>query len=349
MQICLCGMPGLFLFDVKDCLVELFREVLGVEVSVVILNDAASTVAHFAGNTAEHEILFSALPSPQLKNEIQNRNLPLVIALENAIDCINLEMSRGHKDYIQLLQLLTASMSGLLELEHSSASLILECPKTVTELQSSLDLLGSWFARVCLKPLPSTVTHTLLSGGSFREIAKKADQSDLLFGDDLSFAQSICSAFEGAIRGHEFSELFWPARFFFNGVTHTRPSNRKCELMGPARVLYFGPYFHIPEGHWHGIITLGFDELVPDVRLKIDVYSDVILYECIVPVRTNGVFTLPVLFNHRHFEKALEVRIFLENGEIKGNLWFGGVTLTRHGPPIANEDGTDELSTDTML
>lgn len=126
------------------------------------------------------------------------------------------------------------------------------------------------------------------------------------------------------------AEFFWPARLLLSGVAPYPSVEGKIELLGPARVLTFGPYMHLPVGSWHA--EYRFETWENDVGnvFSFDVYADgEIKFSDRIALTEGGMFAVKCEFDIANADSPVEFRCFLDEGTIGGYFLPLGVHLVR--------------------
>lgn len=126
-----------------------------------------------------------------------------------------------------------------------------------------------------------------------------------------------------------FEQAKWGPKLFlsFDGERHALP--RTLSMVGPARIVVFGPYIYLPVGEWHGALRFGFWNNFGQVAFRLDVFSDQIEFEtdAILPALGAGEFCF--VFRAGWPLKMIQVRMSQLRGGIDGDLEVKDVWLKR--------------------
>lgn len=139
---------------------------------------------------------------------------------------------------------------------------------------------------------------------------------------------ALASGYDGPGR----TAIEWPAAMLLGAVPPYEPVTGALDLTGPARVLTFGPYLHLPAGRWSATYrfetwgneatnALGFD-VVADGEVKFSTQG---------VIDVSGQFGVECAFTVSDALRPVEFRCFLVEGAIGGFLRPGGVSLRRIG------------------
>ena len=98
------------------------------------------------------------------------------------------------------------------------------------------------------------------------------------------------------------------------------PAAPIVDVAGPARPLYFGPFFHFPAGAWRVELELWFSDDVRDASFAAELFTGVLLSRARMRPGRGGWFraVFPVQIDHP--EIPIELRIWVERGAIEGRL-----------------------------
>ena len=98
------------------------------------------------------------------------------------------------------------------------------------------------------------------------------------------------------------------------------PAPAVHDLVGPARLLYFGPYFHFLPGDWQVELDLFFSDDVHQTVFAAEVCTDAVLAKVQMRPGKGGLFrtSFPVRFSQP--EARMEVRVWVNRGAIEGRM-----------------------------
>jgi hypothetical protein len=99
------------------------------------------------------------------------------------------------------------------------------------------------------------------------------------------------------------------------------------EVVGRARILYYGPYFHFPPGRWRADVQFIVSGNMHDKKLAVDVYSGVGLARQEFKPAQGGLLQASLPFLVAAPQERIEVRVELLEGAIEGYLGLKQVLL----------------------
>ena len=102
----------------------------------------------------------------------------------------------------------------------------------------------------------------------------------------------------------------------------TRPDGRPwtdpINLMGPARAVLYGPYFHLPVGEWTARVEFEIDGAVSGIEAVTDVRINEVVTEKTFAMPAKGIFAYELSFHVSDPHHAVEIRIFIKKSAIEG-------------------------------
>ena len=124
--------------------------------------------------------------------------------------------------------------------------------------------------------------------------------------------------------------LRWPSSTFHLTDKEATPAIDYIDLMGPAKLLVFGPYFGLPRGRWIAVPGVSVADNLSGNKITIDISTNLgteILAKVQAKLPAEGDYWGEIQFEVPYSHLPIEVRLFLDQGAIEGKLRFNGVTL----------------------
>ncbi len=162
-------------------------------------------------------------------------------------------------------------------------------------------------------------------------------------GDVVELMETVYGPLRSLLVHQPVRDLQWPVQLFFSQTPQRTISGVTADplsLLGPARYLYFGPYYCLPSGWWNLKVVFEVRENLSFNKVEIDVCQagDSLSYGLFdIPVR--GRFEIDTEIEIRLPEVPLEFRIFLKEGAIEGLLELKRVTWSMSEQPPNEQDG----------
>ncbi len=139
------------------------------------------------------------------------------------------------------------------------------------------------------------------------------------------------------VAGERLERLEWPPFSLLRPDFPDRLTVGSIDLTGPARFIFYGPYFALPRGCWRADLALEVSNCLSDNQIAIDVVSGGVLAAIKANLPPQGVFGCAIQFEIRTPTNPVEIRLQLLTGAIEGLLMLRSIHLTL----IASLDGDD--------
>jgi hypothetical protein len=332
-RLALCGPASPYFTWLQKVLTHLPKAFGHISYDVKYLHDAESTEAYFATSSADVSLLVSHYPFPVFVKYLEKEKIPTVICLSDPIDSIEAQMSGlgatpdnlSFEKVLVSTRVITQTLALLGQFVPSTGCAMVVAEEKNFGARDVLSLLCRELG--CFGTLPVGQMMKKIDPSLLR-FMPPAHQHSLLSAQDIDLVHNCCNGLVDFLLSADRASVFWPTRCFFNGDTFTSPAHRQVEMVGPARCIYYGPYFHLPIGTWSGHLTVGFTDLIDSTRIHVEVFCDEVIAEFYSEGTNDGVFNLPINFAVLKPQDAIQIRIFLDNGEIEGVFWFSGVALS---------------------
>jgi hypothetical protein len=121
--------------------------------------------------------------------------------------------------------------------------------------------------------------------------------------------------------------IVWPLACFYAGDYLSEQAAPFIEVVGKARIIYYGPYFYLPRGRWRADVQLIVSANMRDKKLAVDVYADGALARHEFKPSQGGLLQVSLQFSVEQADQRIEVRIELLEGTIEGHLGLIQVRL----------------------
>jgi hypothetical protein len=158
---------------------------------------------------------------------------------------------------------------------------------------------------------------------SLAEESQVDDSENLAIGNCLRLIERYAD-----VAGHQpLGDLDWPLELFTR--TDHLPWRTPFDLTGPARMLLYGPYLHLPIGNWVARVEFEIDRAVSGVEAGADVRVGEHVFEKNFQMPPKGIFAYNIDFVVFDPNQSIEVRIFMKRGAIEGALFLRSVSVCR--------------------
>jgi hypothetical protein len=143
----------------------------------------------------------------------------------------------------------------------------------------------------------------------------------------------LASQYGPIAAGERLERLEWPPFALLRPDFPDRLTVGSIDLTGPARFIYYGPYFALPLGCWRADLVLEVSNCLSDNQIAIDVVSGGVLAAIKAKLPPEGVFGCAIPFEIRTPANPVEIRVQLLTGAIEGLLMLRSVHLTLIASP----------------
>jgi hypothetical protein len=148
-----------------------------------------------------------------------------------------------------------------------------------------------------------------------------------LVGQALALLRQTVTPLANFVIGSARGPIVLPLTCFYSGDFPNEVASSFIEVVGPARVFYYGPYFHLPRGRWRADVQLIVSGNMHDKRLAVDVVAGIELARHEFKPAQGGLLQASLPFVIERVEERLEVRTWLLEGAIEGYLGLKQVLL----------------------
>ena len=146
---------------------------------------------------------------------------------------------------------------------------------------------------------------------------------------EKSLINSFAANYSPFFRGDDSDAVDWPLELFYlNAKGET--GDRFVNLMGGARVIFFGPYLHLPFGAWRAIVQFEVVDNTSGNEFEADVWAvstSTYLARKQAALPDHGHFKFTLDFINIDPNAVLEIRVRLLKGAIEGRFAVRQVTL----------------------
>jgi hypothetical protein len=114
--------------------------------------------------------------------------------------------------------------------------------------------------------------------------------------------------------------VVWPTEVFFSGDHLDHQAPKVADVTGPARVIYYGPYFHLPPAKYRVEAILAFSKHIEDVPFSLEIHGSYCLARVRIDPRAEGAYRGEFNLTHRVATDTLEIRLRIDQGAIEGQV-----------------------------
>jgi hypothetical protein len=171
----------------------------------------------------------------------------------------------------------------------------------------------------------SDVAEEICQGIGFEEVSLSAklrqDARDLPEPSDESrdvIAQVLGGLFQHL--GHPTpGDITWPRQCFLSGDKPNSAVPVAIDVTGRARIIFYGPYLHLPRGRWTVRVLIGFSRDIRGMPFSVEAYSTELLGKARILAERGGIFEFEFEAVVTAPHEPVEIRIMNEQGAIEGH------------------------------
>ena len=259
----------------------------------------------------------SQFPSRQLRSAVLERALPVILFTTSAAEAVSYQLAHHQGSILEAVRTIGASTTLISDCRGRGRTLILDESDALgaeelvlmLALHLEISLSASVLAAVLslLGPPPPLQTDT-------RALTERED----------GIVTPVLESAVAHLREPKAPlSSVWPHRVFFSGDRPDEEAPLVMDATGGSRVLYYGPYLHLPEGRWRAKLTLGFTKEAIGLPLKIAAYGPGLLGEARLRPSQDGIFAAEFSFQVSEPEHPVEFHIRTEEGAIEAGSPLG--------------------------
>jgi hypothetical protein len=364
------GLPGTMFSWGTAALEIIVRDVFG-DCSAVRVETLPQLQDAWRNRTGKAMIVTSQYPDRELCDFLMRSQAPYLVFSEDVMDSMHwLSQSTGTTD-ISIVRAMSASIACIAQMRRHSTMVSVQrqimgpvqihrilghiCRTLGIKLTKEgiircLEKLGADFSG----PLPD-----LSRIPDFEQSAEKFDPfyrrpgagHDSLPQDIRAIALDVLKPRNGAIMRMPVTQMIWPLRTFLLADRQGENAAGEIELVGRARCVIYGPYFHLPPGEWTARFSLRIDKEIYGQIFTIEVHNSELLSKIRIRPSKTGTFLAQARFLVERAKEPIEIRLFTESGAIEGTIDHWSVELVAEqetkpdkqlpGPAQTGENLTD--------
>ena len=126
--------------------------------------------------------------------------------------------------------------------------------------------------------------------------------------------------------------LEWPVYALMRPEYPDRLTTDSIDLTGPARFLFYGPYFALPASHWRAEIEFDLADCHSENVVGIDIFAEKVLSAVRTRLPPSGSYGCDLWFQIDDPSRPVELRMRLLTGAIEGEISLRRIRLTREAP-----------------
>jgi hypothetical protein len=293
-----------------------------------------------ATRAGSRKLCWAQFPSPDLVEIIKAARQPVVAFLDEPVDSVRFLKETSGCSFLEALRAQTAAAVVCPALLDNPSVLFVNRCKSGTTGGIGAKILEHLRIGIPVEATPSFMDQFVGEAGAAAWPLERA-LSRRVAGYLVPGTDSSITSEEAAVIGQvltpmtlmairrEVEPICWPSSVFLAG---DRPNERAplvAEVIGAARIIFYGPYFHLPAGRWQVRIVFGFSRDIFGTPFSIQVQGSSLVAKAVVKPEREGIFRGSFLMVHTRPHEPLELQISNTEGAIEGRIGLARVEFTR--------------------
>jgi len=273
----------------------------------------------------------SQYPSPSLGRLVRSERLPVVAFIDDPVDAVRYMREMLSCNFIEAIRAQTAAATVYTQLRDNRSVALFDrssagsagviAARLLEQLRLGLDTTAE-------KRLPEKFSFPLEAALS-RHVAGYAPLGRIgsLSAEEAAIVEQVLRPMLSMASSQNIDPICWPSSVFLFGDQPDKHAPPKADLTGPARVIFYGPYFHLPAGRWRVRMVISFSDDPLGMPFSVEVHGSALIAKAIIQPKGEGTFQVTFSMNHERPQDALELRIRNEEGAIEGKVSLSHVQL----------------------
>lgn len=305
-----------------------------------------ASAGEFQSHSSQNSLFFHDIPEPGLIEHLVRENVSLIAFLSSAETNIHEFLELWASPAVNAFRQTSLSMSALEEVITVPDVFIIRSHGSrkidVQELLRKLVLfLGFSSHRVNIAQIMQDLSLQAARDGNVY-LEDQLQPAMILAGcapgkkTETECTRKLISSlkdYNSILELNPMSTVCWPGEIFLTEGNKPAGVGQTVNLMGPARVLVYGPYLGLPRGKWTATIKFSVFNNTSRNRVILDIsqnYSEDVLAKGETNLPASGTYSCEMFFQVTNPHLPIEARLLTTQGAIEGELEFLGVDLRRH-------------------
>lgn len=300
----------------------------------VVYVDRHDAIAQPDDESVNVVIYVANYPGKGLLQRVIEAELPVIAAVQPAMDCVSDMCATVDVSFMQALRANTASAALITRFAYLPQTTLLYDEGRAQRVAGLLLAASSAFELPAETFKADVDAEMLLDAAILSDIGEDRttyeDRANLNE-RAVILTQGVLTPIVQSMLTREQQTICWPYDVFLSGDALDSPAGVVADITGPARVLYYGPYCHVPDGVWDIKMILGFSDDISDMSFSVEVHCNGLLQQGSLRPTQGGLFSAAMTVQFEHAEEPVEIRISSEAGAIEGRMALGQFEFTPMG------------------
>ena len=303
------------------------------------LNDALSDESR-AGKTV---VVFSDFPRQDLVFYLRDKGAPLAICVDDFTTIAHFAITSRNFDALAAARFATVSLTNLnsiLDSDPRNVQFLRNPP--ITLLKAIHSLAKAFQIRSSSKEYSDILAYLDVASldTKFMEYVRRVNSDPELAREFLNGRNQLERELIPALARHydtvaeqrSIELVEWPPSALTRPGSPNELSNEPIDLTGPARHIFHGPYFGLPNGDWVAEVVLDVANCFSDNHIELDIFTGEVISAVQAKLPESGVHSCELRFQITDSTHPVEVRLRLLTGAIEGQLLVRRISFRREHP-----------------
>ena len=266
-------------------------------------------------------------PSKSVIDAIETGALDAILVVEDPLSSIAHTMGSQGRTFLEALRSLTASWVANLAIGRTSRSRLVfpayEQPALNTARRLAAGI-GINFDHAVMADMVALLAPGIPVQTSLIDTLR-AQSPDLRFADlgdtERETVRKVAEAALDMAQGSTDRPIIWPSDVYLSGDRPNEPAPMIAPVMGPSRVMLYGPYLHLPPADFRAQMIVAFSGRIEEVPFLIEIHAG---SQCLGRYRIQGRRSggYRGWFNFRTEDPVAPIEIHFRNerGSIEGEV-----------------------------
>lgn len=284
-----------------------------------------------------HRLWLSRSPNAELFGRLEATSSPIVAFLDHPLDSVRHVKAAQECDTLEAIRVVTASAAVIRTLQRTKPILVVDRDFAGGDAR----LVVASIAEYLLSFYPGEGLEQFLARddlGSDDLIPMELELKNLVPGympleevrkeftpEDVELVSAILG--DLSIWPGRAVSTRWPRSVFLIGDEKDFPQRSVTDVTGVARVLYYGPYLHLPASRFKVRVTLGFSAETTSNTFTLQGWDGELLGSARVKPNSAGLFVAAFDLSVERPYLPIEIRVSNDQGAIEGKMALVEVEL----------------------
>lgn len=281
-------------------------------------------------------LILSQFPNPDFAQACRERNIRMLVFADEVVEAVRFARQAHRMSTAQALRPVCAGLVLVRPFASSPQALVVRRAMAGTALEIlaalldhfGLEMSGERGREICAE----------IGGGSLgltEALHRLAPAENALEEGDETLIVRVLGGLQDLQQARP-GDVSWPRQCFLMGDRPDTMPPVALPVTGRARIIYYGPYYHLPRGLWAARMSVGFSQDIRGMPFSIEVHSSELLGKARILAERGGIFSVEFDVVVSAPQEPIEVRIMNEQGAIEGHMGLVGIDFTQWRPHPAD-------------